>query len=102
MDAMSRLDELRNFRQLGVDFKNSLNGSWASRTCSVCLFYSAHDLFSRSHAIYDAILPAGGGVRAVVQKARVGIPTERWFARKVPGGETVVLVLWPQGVKILE
>lgn len=57
---------------------------WRLSTLSHCLFYSAHDLFSYSHAIYDAILPSGGGVRAILHKARLGVPTERWFARKLP------------------
>jgi len=57
---------------------------WGERTSSHCLFYSAHDLFSRAHGIFEAILPSGGGIRAIVQHARLGIPTERWFARRMP------------------
>ncbi|HEY1266048.1 MAG TPA: hypothetical protein VGH16_02250, partial [Candidatus Binatia bacterium] len=57
---------------------------WGERTSSHSLFYSAHDLFSRAHGIFEAILPSGGGIRAVVQHARLGIRTERWFARRMP------------------
>jgi hypothetical protein len=57
---------------------------WGERTSSHCLFYSAHDLFSRAHGIFEGILPSGGGIRAIVQHARLGIPTERWFARRMP------------------
>jgi hypothetical protein len=49
-----------------------------------CIFFAAHDLFSYSHAVYDAILPAGGGIRNLLSNARMGIATERWFARNTP------------------
>ncbi|HEX2385792.1 MAG TPA: hypothetical protein VHL99_04470 [Candidatus Binatia bacterium] len=42
---------------------------------------AAHDLFSCSHAVYDAMLPSGGGVRNLLINAKLGITTERWFAR---------------------
>jgi hypothetical protein len=48
------------------------------------IFFSAHNLFSYSHAVYEAILPSGGGVRNLLVNARMGICTERWFARKTP------------------
>jgi hypothetical protein len=48
-----------------------------------CVFFAAHDLFSRSHAIYDAVLPSGGGVRNLLNNAKLGIATDRWFARSV-------------------
>jgi hypothetical protein len=48
------------------------------------IFFSAHNLFSYSHAVYEAILPSGGGVRNLLVNARMGISTERWFARKTP------------------
>jgi hypothetical protein len=54
---------------------------WALAKC-VC--FSAHDLFSRSHAVYDAILPTSGGVRDLLTNVRLGIETDRWFARKIP------------------
>jgi hypothetical protein len=48
-----------------------------------CVFAAAHDLFSCSHAVYDAVLPAGGGVRNLLINAKLGIATDRWFARSV-------------------
>jgi hypothetical protein len=48
------------------------------------VFYSAHDLFSFSHATYDAILPATGGVSNLLVNAKLGIRSDRWFARKIP------------------
>jgi hypothetical protein len=42
---------------------------------------AAHDLFSCSHAVYDAVLPSGGGVRNVLINAKLGMTTDRWFAR---------------------
>ncbi len=52
-------------------------------TVTRCIFLAAHDLFSCSHAVYDAVLPAGGGVRNVLSNAKLGIATDRWFARSV-------------------
>src|SRR5215813_10139707 len=34
----------------------------AARAYITAVFFSAHDLWSASHAVYDAILPGGGGV----------------------------------------
>ena len=56
----------------------------AIRTFAACLFYSAHDLFSYSHAMYDAILPGGGGLNNLLLQAKCGILTDRWFARRIP------------------
>jgi hypothetical protein len=47
------------------------------------VFCAAHDLFSCSHAVYDAVLPAGGGLRNLLINAKIGIATDRWFARSV-------------------
>jgi hypothetical protein len=58
-----------------------LIGAWA---LGHCLLFSAHRLFSYSHAVYDAMLPASGSVINLLMNARVGIATDRWFARKVP------------------
>lgn len=49
-----------------------------------CIFFSAHELFSYSHAVYDAILPSGGGVRIVLSHAKLGVRMDRWFAREIP------------------
>src|SRR5262245_5640685 len=48
------------------------------------IFFAAHDLFSYAHAVYDGILPAGGGLNYLLGYAKVGVPVDRWFARKVP------------------
>jgi hypothetical protein len=53
--------------------------AWAT-----CLFFSAHDLFSHSHAMYDAILPGSGGTNNLLIYAKLGISTDRWFARQIP------------------
>ncbi|HEY2989461.1 MAG TPA: hypothetical protein VGL11_17145 [Candidatus Binatia bacterium] len=56
----------------------------AIQALEVAIFFSAHGLFGRSHAIYDAILPAGGGMRNLLINAKLGIDTECWFARTLP------------------
>jgi len=56
----------------------------AARTLITAIFFSAHSLFSYSHAMYDAILPGGGGVNNLLIYAKLGISTDRWFARKIP------------------
>jgi hypothetical protein len=56
----------------------------ASRPFVTCLLLAAHDLFSHSHAVYDAILPSNGGVRELLFYCRLGLRAERWFARRVP------------------
>jgi hypothetical protein len=54
------------------------------KVITVGVFLSAHGLLSRSFALYDAILPATGGMNNLLVYAKLGIPTERWFARRVP------------------
>jgi hypothetical protein len=56
----------------------------AVQALEVAVFFSAHGLWQNAHAMYDAILPAGAGVRALLINAKLGVATERWFARKVP------------------
>ncbi len=56
----------------------------AARTWAVGVFFSAHDLFSYSHAVYDAILPGSSAVNHLLINARLGKRTDRWFARKIP------------------
>jgi hypothetical protein len=58
-------------------------GWLAARAPGTALFFAAHDLFGRSHAFYDAILPADGGMNNVLINARLGVPPHRWFARKI-------------------
>ncbi len=55
----------------------------AVRTWSTAVYFSAHDFFSCSHAVYDAILP-GTGPSKLMGHAELGIRTDRWFARKIP------------------
>ncbi|HEX9443877.1 MAG TPA: hypothetical protein VGA73_07140, partial [Candidatus Binatia bacterium] len=59
-------------------------------------FFSAHGLFSYAHATYDGILPASGGINNLLQQARLGIASDRWYVRDLPKGsrlETVHHVL---------
>jgi hypothetical protein len=56
----------------------------AVQALEVAVFFSAHGLWQNAHAMYDAILPAGAGVRALLINAKLGVTTERWFARSVP------------------
>jgi hypothetical protein len=55
----------------------------AIRAFATGVFFAAHDLFSYSHAIYDAILP-GSAVHHLLVNAKLGKATDRWFARRVP------------------
>jgi hypothetical protein len=56
----------------------------AVRALVHCLFLSAHDLLSCAHTMYDGILPASGGINNLLMHSRIGVPAERWFARRVP------------------
>ncbi len=56
----------------------------ARRALSTAVFFGAHDLFSSRHAVYDAILPGAGGIYSLLTNAKLGIATERWFAREIP------------------
>lgn len=58
----------------------------AVRALEAAVFFSAHGLLDRSHAVYDAILPAAGGMTNLLVNAKLGIATDRWFARIVPVG----------------
>ncbi|MDH3444179.1 MAG: hypothetical protein OEN50_09680, partial [Deltaproteobacteria bacterium] len=55
----------------------------ATRTPAAGIFIYAHDLFSHSHALYDAILPASGFFHLFFL-AKLGKASDRWFARKIP------------------
>jgi hypothetical protein len=55
-----------------------------SRAYITAVFFSAHDFWSASHAVYDAILPGGGGVNNLLIYAKLGIRTDCWFARTIP------------------
>jgi hypothetical protein len=54
------------------------------RALGNAVFFSAHDLFSRVHAMCDAILPGAGGINNLLIYAKSGVATERWFARIIP------------------
>jgi len=56
----------------------------AMRTFVTSIFFYAHNLFSYSHAMYDSILPGPGGVNNLLTYCRIGMPADRWFARKIP------------------
>jgi hypothetical protein len=55
----------------------------ALRAYATAIFFAAHDLYTYSHAMYDALLP-GSGINHLLVNARIGKTTERWFARRVP------------------
>lgn len=54
----------------------------AARTLAVAVWFEAHGLRGRTHALFDGILPSGGGVNQVLIYARIGVPVERWFTRR--------------------
>jgi hypothetical protein len=56
----------------------------AFRAPITAVFFSSHNLFSYSHAMYEAILPGAGGINNLLIYAKLGIAAERWFARKIP------------------
>jgi len=59
--------------------------SLAVQAYATAIFLSAHDLFSCFHAVYDAILPHGtSSVTWLLTFAKLGIATDRWFARVIP------------------
>ncbi|MEX0802269.1 MAG: hypothetical protein WD688_02960 [Candidatus Binatia bacterium] len=53
------------------------------RTLATGVFFFAHNLFSYSHALYDAILPASS-INHLLVNAKLGKRTDRWFARTIP------------------
>ena len=55
----------------------------AVRAWAMGVFLWAHDLLTRPHAIYDAVLP-GSAVNHLLINARLGRATEHWFARRIP------------------
>lgn len=48
------------------------------------LSFAAHNLLSHSHAIYEAIYPVTSGIKNLLVRTRLGIISDRWFARKIP------------------
>jgi hypothetical protein len=58
---------------------------WQAEIARVrAVFFSAHGLFEYAHATYDGILPASGGMNNLLQHAKLGMNTDRWFARRMP------------------
>jgi hypothetical protein len=57
---------------------------FAEEPLEMALLFSAHNLFACCHALYDGILPVAGGVKYLLVYAKLGVPIDRWFARKVP------------------
>lgn len=57
----------------------------AARAFITAVFFDAHDLFSRVHALYDSILPAAGGMNNLLIYNQLGVIPERWFARVTSG-----------------
>ena len=53
----------------------------ALETNGEAVFFSAHDLFSRAHAVYEPIL--AGRFLFILINGKLGIPADRWFALKV-------------------
>ncbi|MEX0802268.1 MAG: hypothetical protein WD688_02955 [Candidatus Binatia bacterium] len=54
------------------------------RTPATCVAFAAHDLLSRAHAMYDSVLPGSAGINNLMIYARMGVLTDRWFARPMP------------------
>jgi len=60
---------------------SSLEGR-ALRAMGAAIGYSANDLFSRAHAVYEPMLAGRAG--HVLTSGKLGMPTDRWFVRKIP------------------
>ena len=54
------------------------------RALGIGLFLNSHNLWSHAHAIYEPILPASTGINNLLYNAKFRIPTDRWFARRIP------------------
>ena len=57
---------------------------FAKDTITTGVFILAHNLSSHRHAAYEPILPGAGGIVFMIMLAKLGIPCDRWFARKIP------------------
>ncbi len=53
------------------------------RALAMAIFFSAHDLFSYAHAVYDAILPSSS-INQPLLSSKVGKVTDRWFVYRIP------------------
>ncbi|MDH3445975.1 MAG: hypothetical protein OEN50_18765, partial [Deltaproteobacteria bacterium] len=56
------------------------------QSLGVAVFYSAHDILSCAHAVYEPII--AGRMTFVVINNKLGIPTDRWFAIRVAAHST--------------
>jgi hypothetical protein len=56
----------------------------AEQRFELAVLFSAHCLSTYRHALYDGILPVSGGIKFLLVYARMGVPVDRWFARKIP------------------
>ena len=56
----------------------------AERSLATAVAFAAHDLFPRAPAMYDAILPGPAAVNNLLMHAKLGLRTDRWFARAIP------------------
>jgi hypothetical protein len=65
-------------REYGMSF-----AALASRAFPAFVNLAAHDLASSCYGVYDAVLPANGGIRELLSYARLGLRADRWFARPV-------------------
>ncbi len=54
------------------------------RSLGIGLFLKSHNVCSHAHAVYEPILPVSTGINNILYNARLRIPTERWFAARVP------------------
>jgi len=55
-----------------------------TRALVMSVFFSAHNLLSCHHGIYDSILPGSAGINQLLIYSSIGTPPERWFARWLP------------------
>jgi len=56
----------------------------AAQASIMAVSFSAHDLFSCAHGVYDSILPGAGGFHSLLVYSRMGLRVDRWFGRKIP------------------
>ena len=67
------------------------------------LLLAAHDLFSCSHAVYDNILPAPAATYGLLQNAKLGVVTDRWFAQRMPANNwiTDARIRWATSLMVM-
>jgi hypothetical protein len=71
---------IRSSGTMSRPLRSVITPDWlAQRSLATAVFFRAHGLYERVHAIYDGIFPSGPGVNNVLIYARLGVPVERWF-----------------------